>query len=238
MASLRDTVADVFSDGVRRADRSSIRALYAAVSVPVARERARLRRTGRPFLDPEAPTPDLDQVRQTATRMVEQATFSATALGGIAGMGGAVSVPPEVMATLVGVVRLAQRLAIVYGLNPDTDRGQLAVQQALSSGLQIDLPTGGPMGLKISDLPGVFARSAPKEVTVAMTRAVVRQTAWMVVGSIGRFIPVISAGAGAVGGRRRMREVGHRMREALERLAELPLQEGTVIVDAVEVQGR
>lgn len=236
MANVRDIVGEAVSDAADRLDRGSIRALYAAVSVPVERERARLRRTRRPFVDPGQPIPHPDAVRQTATRVVDQATFSATALGGFAGLGGAVSVPPEVMATMVAVVRLAQRLAIIYGFDPDRDRGQMALQQALSAGLQVDLPDGGPMGLKVTDLPGVFARSAPREVPVAITRALVRQTAWMVVGSIGRFIPVVSAGAGAVGGRRRMRQIGHRMRESLERLAELPMADGTVVVDAVEVE--
>ena len=236
MARRRDIVRDAVGGVAHRIDAGAVRALYAAVSVPTERERQRLRRTRRVFVDPEADLPDRIAVGQTADHVVDQAVFGATTLGGLAGLGGMATVPPEVAATMVAVVRLAQRLAVVYGFDPGDDRGQMALQQALSAGLQVELPDGGPLGLKVSDLPQVLAPRVPREVTVAMTQALVRQTAWMVVGSLGRFIPGISAGVGAAGGRRRMREIGHRMKDALERLSGLPVADAGV-VDAVEIVG-
>ncbi|MFT7519117.1 MAG: hypothetical protein ACI9MC_001257 [Kiritimatiellia bacterium] len=235
MARKRDMLAQAFFSAAGRVDEESVRSLYAAMSVPTERERARLRRAHHVFVDPLIEMPDVRSVARTADRLIEQAAFSLTALGAIAGMGGAASVPPEVVANMVGVVRLAQRLAVVYGFDPERERGAMALRRALSAGLQVDLPEGGPMGLKLSDLPRILAPEAPREVTVAMTRALVRKSAWMVVGSVARFIPFVSAGAGAARARRRTREVGGRMKRALEHIAELPLADAGTVVDAIEV---
>ena len=45
-----------------------------------------------------------------SAKLIEQAGFGASALGGLAGLAGAASVPPEVVATSVAVVRLATGL--------------------------------------------------------------------------------------------------------------------------------
>jgi len=235
MTRKRDIVADAFLAAVDRIDAGSVRSLYAALSVPTSHERQRLRRARRPFVDPDHGAPDASDVGRTADVVIRQATFSATALGGLAGMGGVASVPPEVVANMISFVRLAQRLCVVYGFDPEEDRGAMGLRQALSAGLQVELPEGGPMGLKLSDLPSILAPSAPREVSVAMTRELVRQSAWMVVGSVGRFIPVVSAGAGASRSRRRTREVGARMKHVLERLAGLPLAHGSSVVEAEEI---
>jgi len=236
MARWRDIVGEAVTDAAHKLDSGSIRALYAAVSVPVDRERARLRRARRPFVDPAADAvPEPGAVARTARRIIDQSMFKASAVGGAAGLGGLATVPPEVVATLVAVVRLGQRLAIIYGFDPDTDRGQMALQQALSAGLGVELPQGGPLGLAASDLPRVLVGSVPTEVDAAMTRELVRQSAWMVVGSLARFIPGVAVGAGAIRSRRRMRDVGERMRLALESLAGLPSAAGADIVEAVEI---
>jgi hypothetical protein len=236
MARVRDIVAEAVRGAAHRLDADTVRTLYAAVSVPVDVERDRLRRAGRPFLDPARPeAPEAAVVRATAERLVEQATFRATALGGAAGLGGVGTLPPEVVATLVAIVRLGQRLAIVYGFDPDTDRGQVALRQALSAGLEVELPPAGLLGLRVTDLPRALAPRVAGLVTVDMAGALLRRTARLVVGRVGRFIPGVSVGVGAIAGRHRMRAVGHRMLDALERQAELPLDRRAGVVEALEV---
>jgi hypothetical protein len=236
MASRWDRVAEGARAQARRVDEGVAQALIAAVRAPSATTREALRRRGWAFVDPTAPPPHPDAVRRTAERLVEASAGRATALGGLAGLGGVASVPPEVAAQLVALVRLAQRLAVVYGFDPDTERGRIAVWQALAAGLEIELPQGGPLGLRLTDLPSVLAGRAPRDASVAMTRALVRGTAWMIVGRLGRFVPVFSAGFGAVDGRRRVQRVGGRMIDALARLADLPVDASAGIVDAVEVR--
>lgn len=238
MSSLWDRVTEEAASASQKADELAIQALYASVSVPAERVRAWLRARSWVFVDPAGEPVEPARVRQTAERVLARAVDRATALGGFAGIGGMLSVPPEIAAQLLALVRLAQRLAVVYGFDPDTERGRLAIQQALSAGLQVELPEGGPMGLKLSDLPSVLARRAPRDVSVAMTRALVRSTAFMVVGRVGRFVPVVSAGVGAVAGRRRVRRVGERMIGVLERLSDMPLDRSEGVVDAIEVSRR
>lgn len=235
MPSAWDRVATRAVHAVDRADKLAIEGVYAAVSVPAERTRQRLRLRGWSFLDDQDSTVGAPELRHTAERLVGDAAGRATTLGGFAGLGGLASVPPEIAAQIVALVRLAQRLAVVYGFDPETERGRLAVQQALSAGLEIDLPQGGPLGLRLSDLPRVLAPRAPRDASVAMTRAVVRSTAWLVVGRFGRFVPVLSAGFGAVAGRRRVRRVGHRMIDVLERLCDRPIDARVDVVDAIEV---
>lgn len=236
MARARDIVGEAVTDAARTLDTGSVQALYAAVSVSVSWERQRLRRGHRVFVDPDASrAPDPAAVARTARWLIAQATWKATVLGGAAGLGGLASVPPEVMGQLIGILRLGQRLAIVYGFDPSTERGGMALRQALSAGLGIDIPEGGPLGLAASDLPRILAGSAPTEVSVAMTRALVRQSAWLVVGSVARFVPGLAVGAGAWRARSTMREVGERMRASLSRAAGLPDVDAPDVVEAVEV---
>jgi hypothetical protein len=209
--------------------------LYVAVSVQTERERQRLRRASRPFLAPDAPAPPLADVDLTAAWAVRQASLAAATLGGIAGVGGPMSVPPEALASAVGVLRLAQRLAVIYGFDPETDRGQMAVWRALAAGLEIELPPSGPMQVRLRDVPDMLVpRQNLQSAGVALTRSVLRSTAWSIAGKLSRFVPVLAPGFSAVGSRHRMRQVGGRMQAALHRLAEVP-QELAFVEEAIEV---
>ena len=162
-------VRDIASELAGWLDERLVQGVYASVSVPVEKERARLRRTGRPFYDPVLGVqPDRSEVDRTARLVVRQSVFQATALGSFAGLGGAASVPPEVAATLVAIVRLAQRLGVVYGFDPESDRGRMAMWQALSAGLDVELPSSGPLGMRMSDLPRVLAPQVPDQASVAI----------------------------------------------------------------------
>jgi hypothetical protein len=228
-------VRDLVADMAEWVDGRLIAGIYAAVSVPTERERQRLRRAGLAFIDVDMPPPSMADLDVSSDWVIKVASQNATALGGFAGLGGAASVPPEAIAIAVSVVRLAQRLAVVYGFDPETDRGQMALWRALQAGLDLDLPDGGPMGVRVTDLPGVLARRIPQKASVAVTRAVLRQSVWMVVGRLTRLLPVVSAGVAAVGGRRRMRTIGRRMTDVYRRLAEVAPPDPALIVDALEI---
>lgn len=233
MATPRDLAKDVagWLDG------QAVSGVYAAVSIQTARMRRRLRRESRPFFDPEsAARPDPSEVDRTAEWVASQYRFGVAAMSGVAGLGGLASVPPEVLGTVIAVVRLAQRLAIVYGFDPETDHGQMVVWQALSAGLEVDLPEGGPMGIRMRDLPSlVSARGEPKAASVALARAVVRRSTLMVVGRVTRLLPVVAAGSSAFASRERMRRVSERMVAVYRRLAEPDWPDPQRVVDAVEL---
>ena len=230
------TPRDLAQDMVGWLDGRAVSSIYAAVSVQTERMRRRLRREGRPFFDPGSEArPDPREVDATAAWVASQYRFGVAAMSGVAGLGGMASVPPEVLGTIIAVVRLAQRLAIVYGFDPETDHGQMVVWQALSAGLEVDLPEGGPMGFRVRDLPGVVGSREPQAASVALARAVVRRSALMVVGRLTRLVPVVAAGSSALASRERIRRVSERMVAVYRRLAEPDWPDPQRVVDAVEV---
>lgn len=230
-------VPDLLLEMFHRMDDRLVAGWYRALSVPTDRVRRHLRAAHRPFVDPDAELPSLDELDRTAAWVIEQTSARATALGGIAGLVGIASVPPEAAATVVAVVRLAQRLAVVYGFDPETDRGQMALTRALAAGFEVELPDRGAVGMRLTDLPAVIAPAwvRPRTVGSELAGRVMRQAVGMVLGRVSRLVPVLSSGPAASDGRRRMREVGDRMRLVLRQIAEVPIASIPAVEDAVEV---
>lgn len=225
---------DTLYDAIDLADARFVTGWYAAVSVDVERFRRLLRGSKRPFVDPEHPAAPLELIEGTAAWVIAHTRQQATAIGGLAGLAGWTSVPHEVVANAIALVRLAQRLAIVYGFDPGTDRGDLAVWQGLAAGLEIELPASGPAGIRVTDLPAVLVpREAPRTVAVALARGVAWRSVGLVAGRMTRFVPVIFAGTAAVAARTRTQAIAERMRATIRRLVEFPA--GTLPDDAVEI---
>lgn len=231
-------IPDLLLEMFQRVDDQLVAGWYRALSVPTDRVRRHLRAAHRPFVDPDGgELPALDDLDRTAAWLIEQTSARATAIGGVAGLAGLASVPPEAAATVVAIVRLAQRLAVVYGFDPETDRGQMALTRALAAGFEVELPERGQVGMRFTDLPAVIAPGLVRPRTVGSDLAgrVVRQALGMIVARITRVVPVFSAGSAASDGRRRVREVGERMRLVLRQLAEVPIAAIPSVEDAVEI---
>ena len=231
-------IRDIASSWLARADQRLVGEVVAAVSVNTDEMRQRLRQARRPFLDPaETGRPSWAEVEQTSEFVIRQARVKVGALGGMASLAGLLSVPPEVVATAVAGLRLAQRLAIIHGFDPDTDRGEMAVFRALAAGFEVTLPERGAMAVRVSDLPGlVVSRGAPDPSSAggALVASVARQSASLIGRRVTRLVPVVFSGWSAVAARDRMDDIGRRMVAVLRRLAEAP-EVGTNFEDAVEV---
>ncbi|MEZ4316506.1 MAG: hypothetical protein R3F61_03350 [Myxococcota bacterium] len=216
-----------------RADGDLMAGGYHAISVDPERVRRQLRTSGRPYVEPGGHAPSLDELDSTARWVIDQARFKTTALSGFAGLAGAPSVPPEIAARGVGIVRLAQRLSVVYGFDPGTDRGRTALWRALAAGLEVDLPEG-PVEMRVSDVPTLLSPTLhPRSVGVVLAQALVYKSVLYVAGRFGRFVPLVSSGVAAAEAHRRTDQVGERMIAVLRRLSEpgaLP-----VYADAQEV---
>ncbi len=212
---------DWLAELVERADSDLAHGGYAAISVDPERFRRHLRAAQRPHIEPGGTAPSLPDLDRTAHWVVEQARFKTTALAGFAGLAGAASVPPEVAARSVATIRLAQRLAIVYGFDPDTDRGRTAMWRALAAGLEVDLPEHGPVGLRVSDVPEILSPGvSPRSVGTVLAKAVLYRSIRSIAGRLGRFIPLLSSAFAAREASRRTPEVGERMIEVLRLLSE------------------
>jgi hypothetical protein len=238
MASSR--VPWILTDMMSRVDDRLVSGWYRALSVRSGREHRRMRAARRPFIDPKRPEkPSLIELDSTAHWIIEQSRFGAAALGGVAGLGGAASVPPEIVASIVAVLRLGQRLGLVYGFDPDTDRGQMALWRALAAGYDVELPEKGPVGIRVTDLPAIVAPRtlSPRTVSGDLAAQIVQKSAWMIAGRVTRLLPVMNSGASAVRGRKTMGEIGERMRQVFRQMAEVPFSERGVLEDALEITG-
>src|SRR5262245_26940075 len=143
MASAFDTI---FASLGERLDTDLLPALYAAASVPTADVRSWLRENGIAHVDPvsgtSASSAELDEA---ARRVVDQTRDRGTVLGFASGLVGAVAVPPEVLASVVQTLRLAQRLAVLFGFDPETDAGKVVLWRAIAAAYEVDLPAQGPV---------------------------------------------------------------------------------------------
>ncbi len=219
-----------------RADAEVLFRLYQAISVDPESVRASLRAAGRPFIDPSGVGPfDEGEIRLTAEHLITQAGLSAGLFGATAGMGGAFSLPTQVVAELASGVRLAQALAVVYGFEPGTDRGTVAVTRALAAGFEVDLPEQGVIELRVSQLTSIARPRAPVALETAvgeLAKSMMRRTLWRVAGRASRWVPVFGVGLAMRGARARVHGIGERMRATLHRLAEFQVSGA---VDAIEV---
>lgn len=203
-----------------RLDEELLPNVYAAASVPTAEIRAWLRAEGLPFQDPETGVwPSAAELEDAAEKVVTSAKDRAVAVGVVSGLVGAAAIPPEVLLAVVGSLRMAQRLAVVYGFDPDTDAGKLVMWRALATAWNVDLPAEGPVDLRLHQLPQLFRSQVPatRHATAWLARQVVLRAASAVVGRITRAVPGLGAGIGAFGARRRTLEMGKKMIEVYRR---------------------
>ncbi len=230
-------IARFFLDTIDRADNQLVAGWYHTISVSTERERARMRFEGLPFVDPTLDRhPSLGELELAARRVVDRAVSNAGMLSGAASIAGAASVPPEVAASIVATVRLAQRLCIVYGFDPGADRGQMALCRALAAAYEVDLPASGPVSMRVSDLPRLARPGAdPQSLAGKLARALMIRSVLYVAGSLMRMLPVVNVASGAVAARRRTEHCAARMRSVLERLSEVPGSLQLKVEDAVEV---
>src|SRR5688572_24318944 len=125
---------ELFASLGERLDEDLLPALYAAASIPTADVRSWLRESGIPHVDPNSgATATAAELDEAARLVVEQTRDRATILGVASGLVGAVAVPPEVLASVVQTLRLAQRLAVLYGFDPETDAGKVVLWRAIAA---------------------------------------------------------------------------------------------------------
>jgi len=105
------TVRELMREMAGQVDVSLPGALYASVSVNPERVRWWLRAAGRPFIERGAEVPKPEQLLETGRWVIGQSRFRVALVGGLAGLWGAASVPPEALASTIALLRLAQRLA-------------------------------------------------------------------------------------------------------------------------------
>ncbi len=229
-------LAQFFRDVGVRVDEDTAPAVLRRMSVDTDALTADLRARGLRWDSAEnASRPDAADLDKTARYLIDSAARSSGILGAASGLVGFAGVPPEAVARLVHSFRLAQRLAFIYGHDPETDLGKIRVRQALSEAWGFELPAQASDDIKLSQLPKILESG---------TLAIHDGPAWLIqtlarsaAGAVGRratrWIPGLGAGMGLLYGRRLARQQGVAMHDAIKRRWNGPMPKH--IEDAVEI---
>jgi hypothetical protein len=214
---------DVWHQFEQRLDENLLPALYAAASLDTASIREDLSGDSLVYANlREGRVPPGEDLDATAEVLIEKARKKAGAVGAAGGVAGAAGVPPEVLALLIQTLRLAQRLAVVYGFDPETDRGQMMLWRAMGAAYDVDMPEG-QLGVRVRDLPSTMKHNMPpaRQAAAWMTRRVVRRAVWQVAAKGIRLVPGLSTGVSAWAAQKRVQAQGRRMAEVLRRASEV-----------------
>jgi hypothetical protein len=231
---IREALQDLGS----RVDEDLLPALLAAASLDTATVQADFDARGVARHDvASGATPDRAQLDQAAHHVLRQSIRTATVRGAVAGLAGFAAIPPEAVAAMVQLLHLGQRLAIIYGHDPNADRGRIWLLRALAAAFDVELPRQGRWDLSLSHLRettrGARATHASSTALVAQTFAL--RAATTVGARVTRWIPGLGAGLSAAAARRSTRRQGRLMIAVFQRSWGGEWQPDTDIEDAVEV---
>lgn len=211
MASPWSVIASAVGD---RLDAELLPTLYERASVPTAEIRAELRAAGIHFCDPDCgENPDAIALAEAARMVASSATRTATAMGIAGGFVGVFAIPPEMVAQLIQSLRTAQRLAVVYGFDPDGDTGKIVLWRAIAAAYDVELPTEGKVGLRVRELPRIVSAQLPASRigTTWLARQMLNRGLGVVAARAGRLVPGLGAGFGGWSAHRRASEMAARM---------------------------
>ena len=223
----------VLSNLTERVDEDLLPTLYAAASLSTVEIRAELDARGAARLGVQ-PEPEPHELELTAREVIRRSSRRAAARGALAGAGGLLAVPPEVAASAVQSIRLAQRLVVVWGFDPESALGQIHLARTLAAAFEVELPEQGPIDMRVRDLTRI-SRPGPADLrnqTTALARVVATRSMVTLAKRFTRWIPGVGAGLGAIGAHRGLRTQGQRMVTYLQRTRGMAAD----IEDAVEVR--
>lgn len=219
-----------------RIDEELLPRLYDALGLRTADVRAELADEGLAFHDPATGRePVVAELNASAAAVIARATRAATVGGAFAGFAGAIALPPEMIAALVQTLRLGQRLAVVFGHDPDTDRGRLLLWRAVAAAWELELATQGALDLRLHALPELLRAQILGKDSAYLGRTLTLRLVVTLGRRTLRMLPGVGAGLGAWDARRRMRGQGERMLPVFQRAWDGVLQLEGPSEDAVEV---
>ncbi len=221
-----------------RLDEDLIPALISAASLDASEVREALDATGLAWHDPaRGRTAAVAELDASAAQVLRRSVNQATLRGGLAGLAGFAAIPPEAVAALVQLLHLAQRLAIIYGHDPDTDRGRVWLVRALAGAMEVELPRQGRWDLRLSHLKDAMlqANAEGPDRSAWLARTLTLRAAGTLGARLTRLIPGLSSGISAASARRTLRRQGQRMISVYQRSWEGALLLEGPVEDAIEV---
>jgi len=229
-------MADIFRELTERVDEDLPPYLLQSMSIEMGEFRCALDAEGLAYIVPSSPHEHPPEaLALSAQTAIKNSVRKASVVGAAGGLAGFFGVPPEAAARVLQSLRLAQRLAIIFGHDPGTDRGALHVRRALAAAWEFDLPKQANVDMRLSDLPTIVRAGLPAHHngSVWLTRTMLTQATSAVGRRITRFVPGLGIGLGAFQARRNARAQGDRMLQVFMRSYRPPKPKG--VEDAVEV---
>jgi hypothetical protein len=232
------TLGERVRDVLHVVDRHAIDAIVRRVGVGTQTTRDWLRGRGLAFVE-EGPRgrPSDGDLARTASVVIARSSASASSVGLLAGLGGLWSIPPDVAGRLVSILRLSQRLAVVYGIDPETPRGHAAVLRALAAAFDVDVPDHGFVDSRASAMVRALVPRGgePGPLAGRVARAAVGASLQGSVSHVGRLVPLVGSGIAARDDARDVAAIGERMLAVFSRLVEAAIDPN--IRDAEEIRG-
>ncbi|MBK7755410.1 MAG: hypothetical protein IPI35_03165 [Deltaproteobacteria bacterium] len=203
-----------------RLDVDLLTSIYGSVSLSAGEIRRELEAEGLVYYDPTSgQSPELFELDRSAEALIARSRSRAGYIGAAGAFAGAAGVPPELVASLVHLLRLGQRLAVVYGLDPESEAGQLALRRALAAAFELPLPEPGGPALRVRDLPAVITQqlpAAPQAVGWAV-RATGDKLVSVALRRVMRLVPGLSVASSTLYARRSLGERAARLQAVLRR---------------------
>jgi hypothetical protein len=209
-----------FDNLAERIDEDLIPMLVRRASLPTASLREELDAGGVWRVGGPGPTPTARELDDSAQRLIRQSGRRALVRGALAGAAGVFAIPPELAAAVVQTLHLGQRLALVYGHDPERDAGRVVLIRAMAEAFELELPDQTPARPRVRELPALLVDS-PREGLLGGSSSLVStlavRAAVSVASRFSRAIPGVGAGVSALAARRSLTEHGHRMHATFRR---------------------
>ncbi len=188
-----------------RIDEDLLAHLYERASIETSEIHAELRKAGLIWDDGSPLTPPSRQaLEDTSQRIIRRARRRASVRGAVTGAMGILAIPPETVAGMIQLLQLSQRLAVVWGHDPHSDRGRILLIRALSRALDLELPEQGQLRVRVRDLRRVAARQLPdpRHTGVMLGLSLARFSLGRAGSGLARAVPGVGALAGGFEARR------------------------------------
>jgi hypothetical protein len=159
----------------------------------------------------QVPPTILDQVADAYVRQVSRQG----AITGLSfGLGGILSVAPELMVLIVTLVRMAQRLSLTYGHEFDTPRGGLDLWTSIGRSLGISIDLEGLDSELYRGLPMLVGRGQFRDpLLLKVAQRVIVTVAVKMSTRAARLIPFLGAGVGSLTNYTWLSRVGTRLKD-------------------------
>ena len=152
---------------------------------------------------------DIELLDPVATSLIESSRRISAVSGVGLGMGGWIAIGPDIASQLTTLLKMAQRLSLLYGIDFRTRHGEVMMWKAIADGVGVRREESSAAW----DLPAKIGRTpwAVSPVAGRLAVAVVRSLALKLSAPLGRMVPFVGSGVGMWSNYTQMGRAGRRM---------------------------